>query len=265
LLEGLAPVLEEEPESGAAKAHPGDLSGRVSLRQVSFRYGHDGPLVLDNVSLEIRPGEFVAIVGPSGSGKSSVVRLVLGMDRPQSGSILFDGQDLGELDVSAVRRQCGVVLQAGALMPGNIRENISGSASYSDDELWDAAEMAAVAADIRAMPMKLNTVVNEASNGLSGGQLQRLMIARALVSRPRLVVLDEATSALDNPTQAIVAEATRKLNATRIVVAHRLSTVLDADRIVVMDRGRIVQVGTYARLLADETGLFATLARGQLT
>ncbi len=263
MLEGLAPVLAAEPESGVSKAHPGDLAGQVSMRQINFRYGDDGPIVLDGIDLEIGQGEFVAIVGPSGSGKSTIIRLLLGFDRPRAGSILFDGQDLGELDVSAVRRQCGVVLQSGSLMAGDIRDNIAVGGRYRDDEIWDAAEMAGLAADIRAMPMGLHTVVDETAQGLSGGQVQRLMVARALVSRPRIVLFDEATSALDNPTQQVVAEATRQLNATRIVVAHRLSTVQSADRIIVMDRGRIVQQGTYEQLLSQPEGLFATLARGQ--
>lgn len=263
MIEALRPVLQAEPESGASKANPGDLSGRISLRQLSFRYGDDGPLVLDDVSLEIHPGEFVAFVGESGSGKSTVLRLILGFDRPTAGSILFDGQDAGGIDLAAVRRQCGVVLQTGALQAGDIRDNISGGRPFTEDEVWEAAEMAGLADVIKAMPMGLNTVINETTHTLSGGQVQRLMIARALVSRPRIVIFDEATSALDNPTQRVVAESTRQLNATRIVVAHRLSTVKDADRIVVMDQGRIVAVGPYAQLVADESGPLAQLAAGQ--
>lgn len=263
MLGSMEPILQAEPEAGVGKAHPGDLSGSVTLRGVSFRYGLDGPLVLDDVSIDVNPGEFVAIVGPSGSGKSTVVRMLLGFAKPVSGAVLYDGQDLGELDLTAVRGQCGVVLQAGALMAGDMRANISAGGNYSDDDLWEAAEMAGLADDIRAMPMGLATVVNESSQGLSGGQVQRLMIARALVNRPRFVIFDEATSALDNPTQRIVADATRALNATRIVVAHRMSTIVGADRIYVMDGGTIVQQGTHEELMADEDGLFAQLARRQ--
>ncbi len=263
MMGAVRPILEAETETGLGKAHPGDLNGQVTLRQVSFRYGEDGPLVLEDVNLDIRPGEFVAVVGASGSGKSTIIRLLLGFERPISGSILFDGQDLGELDLAAVRRQCGVVLQAGAVMPGDIRENIAGGGHYTEDEIWEAAEMAGLGDVIREMPMGLSTVVNETTEGLSGGQIQRLMIARALVNRPRIVIFDEATSALDNPTQQIVAEATRQLNATRLVVAHRLSTVRDADRIFVMERGTVVQEGTYEELMAAEDGVFAGLARRQ--
>lgn len=264
MMEALGPVLAADLESGVEKAHPGDVSGDVALRHVNFRYGDDGPLVLDDVTLSIRPGEFVALVGPSGSGKSTVLRLLLGFDRPHSGSVLVDGQDLAELDVSAVRRQCGVVLQGGALMPGSIRDNIAGAETFTDDDVWEAADMAGIGDDVREMPMKLATMVSEGSQGLSGGQRQRLMIARALVNRPRLVIFDEATSALDNPTQRVVAAATRRLNATRVVVAHRLSTVRDADRIVVMQEGRIVQAGSYDELLEERDGLFARLARNQM-
>lgn len=263
MVESLAPILSAEPEAGVGKAHPGELSGNINLRGISFRYGEDGPLVLDDVSLDVQPGEFVAIVGPSGSGKSTIIRLMLGFSRPIQGAVLYDGQDLGELDLPSVRAQCGVVLQAGNLMPGDIRDNISGGGRFSEDEIWEAADMAGLTPVIKSMPMGLATVVNEAAAGLSGGQIQRLMIARALVNRPRFVIFDEATSALDNPTQQIVAEATRQLNATRIVVAHRLSTVRDADRIVVMDKGTIVQVGSYDELMAEPDGLFAELARRQ--
>jgi len=263
MVESLDPLLGAEPEAGIGKAHPGELSGNITLRGVSFRYGEDGPLVLDDVSLDVQPGEFVAIVGPSGSGKSTIVRLMLGFSRPHQGAVLYDGQDLGELDLPAVRAQCGVVLQSGALMPGDIRANISGGGHYTEDEIWEAADMAGLSGVIKAMPMGLATVVNEAAASLSGGQIQRLMIARALVNRPRFVIFDEATSALDNPTQRVVAEATRALNATRIVVAHRLSTIRDADRIFVMAGGSIVQCGTYEELMAQRDGVFAELARRQ--
>ncbi|MEV8566892.1 NHLP bacteriocin export ABC transporter permease/ATPase subunit [Streptomyces sp. NPDC051322] len=265
MLEELRPLLEAEPETNDIQADPGDLSGRIALSHVAFRYKEDGPLVLDDVTLTVDPGEFVALVGPSGSGKSTVLRLLLGFEQPGAGSVLYDGQDLAELDVSAVRRQCGVVLQHGALLAGSIKTNIVGSSSYTADDAWEAATMAGIAADIEAMPMGMNTVLSEGTNTLSGGQRQRLMIARALVARPRIVFFDEATSALDNPTQKLVAESTRKLNASRVVIAHRLSTVADADRIVVLDGGKVVQQGRYEELLADTGGLFARMARRQIS
>ncbi|GAA3005650.1 NHLP bacteriocin export ABC transporter permease/ATPase subunit [Streptosporangium longisporum] len=264
MMENIKPILEARPETDGTKADPGDLSGRLALSRVSFRYGTDGPLTLDGVALSIEPGEFVALVGPSGSGKSTVLRLLLGFETPLSGTVLYDGQDLAELDVSAVRRQCGVVLQNGALQAGSIQANIIGSSTYTIDDAWAAAEMAGLAADIKAMPMGMHTVLSEGTTTFSGGQRQRIMIARALIARPRIVFFDEATSALDNPTQSVVAESTHRLNATRVVIAHRLSTVVDADRIVVMDEGRIVQQGTYEELLAVPDGLFARLATRQL-
>jgi NHLM bacteriocin system ABC transporter ATP-binding protein len=264
MLEKLQPILDAEPENDGSKADPGDLSGRITVSHLTFRYGQDGPLVLDDVSLSVRPGEFLAVVGASGSGKSTLLRLLLGFETPQAGSVQYDGQDLAELDISAVRRQCGVVLQNGALQSGDIQANIVGSSGYTQDDAWAAAEMSGLAEDIRGMPMGMNTVLSEGTNTLSGGQRQRLMIARALVARPRLVYFDEATSALDNPTQSLVAESTRQMNATRLVIAHRLSTVVDADRIVVMEQGRIVQQGTYAELIEDAEGPFARLAGPQL-
>jgi NHLM bacteriocin system ABC transporter ATP-binding protein len=264
MLERLRPILAAEPEEHAGKADPGELSGRIELSRVSFRYGEDGPLVLNEVDVSIEPGEFVAIVGPTGSGKSTILRLLLGFESPSSGTVLYDGQDLHELDIGAVRRQCGVVLQNSALLAGDIKTNIIGSTDHTIDDAWDAAGMAGIADDIANMPMGMHTVLSEGTNTLSGGQRQRIMIARALVSHPRIVLFDEATSALDNPTQKIVTESTRQLNATRVVIAHRLSTIRDADRIVVLDRGRVVQQGKYHELLEDTGGLFARLARRQI-
>lgn len=264
MLERLRPILDSQPESSGGRLDPGDLSGRVALSRVSFRYGDDGPLVLDDVSFTAEPGEFVALVGPTGCGKSTILRLLLGFERPTTGSVLYDGQDLAELELAAVRRQCGVVLQHGALLAGDIKTNIVGSTSHTVDDAWEAARMAGIDGEIAAMPMGMHTILSEGTNTLSGGQRQRIMIARALVAKPRLVFLDEATSALDNPTQRLVADSTRRLNATRIVIAHRLSTVADADRIIVLDQGRIVQQGTFDELAADRDGLFARLASRQV-
>ena len=265
MLERLTPILVAEPEAEEGTADPGDLSGQITFSHVSFRYGDDGPLVLRDVSFAVEPGEFVAIVGPTGSGKSSILRLLLGFEAPASGSVLFDGQDLAQLRAAAVRRQCGVVLQNGSLLAGDIKTNIIGSTSHTIDDAWAAARMAGIDADIAALPMGMHTILSEGSTILSGGQRQRIMIARALVSRPRIILFDEATSALDNPTQTIVSESMRQLNATRVIIAHRLSSVAEADRIIVLDRGQIVQQGAFEDLLADEGGLFATLARQQLS
>lgn len=263
LFEEIRPVLEATPEVRSSNTRPGPLSGALEARRLSFRYSDDGPLVLDDVSFEVRPGEFVAIVGPSGCGKSTLLRLLIGFDKPVSGSVLYDGQDLAALDQSAVRRQCGVVLQHAQPFTGSLLDVICGTEAYTPEEAMAAAELAGLAEDIRRMPMGLHTIVS-GSGSVSGGQRQRLMIAQALIRRPRILFFDEATSALDNETQRTVIESTRKLNATRIVIAHRLSTVLDADRVVVMENGKVAQEGPPAELLADTQGRLHELVRRQL-
>ncbi|WP_399893783.1 NHLP bacteriocin export ABC transporter permease/ATPase subunit [Streptomyces sp. BBFR51] len=263
LFEEIRPVLDATPEVRTASTRPGPLSGAIEARRLSFRYTDDGPLVLDDVSFEVRPGEFVAVVGPSGCGKSTLLRLLIGFDRPLSGSVLYDGQDLAALDQSAVRRQCGVVLQHAQPFTGSIMDVICGTEPYTPEEAMAAAEMAGLAEDIKRMPMGLHTIVS-GSGAVSGGQRQRLMIAQALIRRPRVLFFDEATSALDNETQRTVIESTKALNATRIVIAHRLSTVLDADRVIVMEDGRVAQQGPPAALLADTGGRLHELVRRQL-
>ncbi|MCX4817166.1 NHLP bacteriocin export ABC transporter permease/ATPase subunit [Streptomyces sp. NBC_01239] len=263
LFEEIRPVLDAAPEVRTASTRPGRLSGAIEARRVSFRYADDGPLVLDDVSFDVRAGEFVAIVGPSGCGKSTLLRLLIGFDKPVSGSVLYDGQDLGALDQSAVRRQCGVVLQHAQPFTGSILDVICGTEPFTPEEAMAAAEMAGLAEDIERMPMGLHTIVS-GSGAVSGGQRQRLMIAQALIRRPRILFFDEATSALDNETQRTVIESTKALNATRIVIAHRLSTVLDADRVVVMEDGKVAQQGPPAQLLADTGGRLHELVRRQM-
>ncbi|MFC7984787.1 NHLP bacteriocin export ABC transporter permease/ATPase subunit [Streptomyces sp. NPDC057336] len=263
LFEEIRPVLDATPEVRTASTRPGPLSGAVEARRLSFRYTDDGPLVLDDVSFDVRPGEFVAVVGPSGCGKSTLLRLLIGFDRPLSGSVLYDGQDLAALDQSAVRRQCGVVLQHAQPFNGSILDVICGTEPYTPEEAMAAAEMAGLADDIKRMPMGLHTIVS-GSGAVSGGQRQRLMIAQALIRRPRILFFDEATSALDNETQRRVIESTKAIDATRVVIAHRLSTVLDADRVIVMEDGRVAQQGPPAELLADTGGRLHELVRRQL-
>ncbi|MFE1012765.1 NHLP bacteriocin export ABC transporter permease/ATPase subunit [Streptomyces sp. NPDC058794] len=263
LFEEIRPVLDATPEVRTASTRPGPLSGAIEARRLSFRYTDDGPLVLDDVSFDVRPGEFVAVVGPSGCGKSTLLRLLIGFDRPLSGSVLYDGQDLAALDQSAVRRQCGVVLQHAQPFTGSILDVICGTEPYTPQEAMAAAEMAGLAEDIKRMPMGLHTIVS-GSGAVSGGQRQRLMIAQALIRRPRILFFDEATSALDNETQRRVIESTKALNATRVVIAHRLSTVLDADRVIVMEDGKVAQQGPPAELLADTGGRLHELVRRQL-
>ncbi len=262
--ERLKPILNTEPELAEDRMFPGELTGQIDLFHVNFRYDPDGPLILQNVSLNIRPGEFVAFVGPSGSGKSTLLRVLLGFEIPESGKVFFDGQDLQTLDLREVRQRIGVVLQASRLAPTTIFHNIIGpNIQLTMDDAWDAAERAGLADDVRAMPMGMQTVVSEGGGAFSGGQKQRLMIARAIVNRPRILFFDEATSALDNQTQKQVTDSLDAMHATRIVIAHRLSTILNADRIVVLVKGRVVENGSCDELM-KLNGHFAELARRQV-
>jgi ATP-binding cassette subfamily C protein len=263
LYEQARPILVTAPEVDAGKEDPGALTGQIDIEHISFRYDADGPLVLRDLTVHARPGEFIAFVGPSGSGKSTILRLLLGFETPESGSIYYDRRELGGLDLRALRRQIGVVLQSGRLMTGDIYTNIVGSAPVPLEAAWEAARMAGFAEDIREMPMGMNSVISEGGGTLSGGQRQRLMIARAIVHRPRILLFDEATSALDNRTQAIVSTSLERLQATRIVIAHRLSTIMRAHRIYVVRRGELVQCGSYEELMR-EPGLFAELAARQI-
>ena len=262
LYERLRPVLNTEPEVTTGRADPGLLAGRLEVSGVSFRYAEHSPLVLQDVSVQIRPGEFIAFVGTSGSGKSTLMRLLLGFERPTTGSIFFDGQDLAGLDVGAVRRQMGVVLQNSQLLGGDIFSNICGAAPLAIKDVMEALRACGMEEDIKAMPMGVHTVLPEGGITLSGGQRQRLLLARAVAMRPRILLLDEATSALDNRNQALITASLDALKVSRVVVAHRLSTVINADHIYVFDAGRIVQSGTYAELIAQE-GLFRRLASRQ--
>ena len=263
IYERLTPILTTPPEVDKSKSFPGKLTGAIELSHLHFRYDPDGPYIVKDISLKIEPGEFVAFVGESGCGKSTLMRLMLGFEQPTSGSIYFDGQELGGLDLRLVRQQMGVVMQQSRVMPCEIYRNIIGATTKSLEEAWEAAEKAGLADDVRAMPMGMHTYVSEGGGTLSGGQRQRLMIARAIVNKPKIIFLDEATSALDNRTQAIVTESMNRMSATRIVIAHRLSTIQDANRICYCKNGQIVEMGSYAELMA-KNGLFAELAKRQM-
>lgn len=263
LYERLKPILEEEPESSLGSADPGELCGELEFNSVSFRYEAEQPLVLTDVSFKIEPGEMVAFVGPSGSGKSTVLRLLLGFEEAELGTVYYDGQAFDSLNRDLVRRQVGVVLQNGALMSGSIFQNIVGSSELTLEDAEAAAKLAGLEEDIKQMPMGMHTMISDGASTFSGGQRQRLMIARSIVHKPRILYMDEATSALDNRTQNIVSESLEKLQATRIIIAHRLSTIINADRIFVMDKGRIVESGTYDELMKNN-GLFSLLASRQI-
>ena len=262
-IEMAKPIMDTIPEIAEGKPVIEQLSGGIEISNVSFRY-HDGmPNVIDDLSLKIRPGQYVAIVGSTGCGKSTLLRLLLGFEKPQKGAIYYDGKDLAGIDLKSLRRKIGVVMQNGKLFHGDIFSNIIISAPHlSVDEAWAAAEMAGVADDIRKMPMGMHTMISEGSGGISGGQRQRIMIARAIAPKPKIIMLDEATSALDNITQKIVSDSLDTLKCTRIVIAHRLSTIRECDRIIYLESGKIVEDGTYDELIA-QGGKFAELVERQ--
>jgi NHLM bacteriocin system ABC transporter ATP-binding protein len=255
-------ILAAEPEVHTSRTHPGRLRGALIVDNVTFRYRSDGPLILDSVSIRANPGESIALTGPSGSGKSTLLSLILRFEHPHSGAIYFDGRELSSLDITAVRRQIGVVTQDGRVMSGSILENICGGVVNNMDAAWEAARAAGLADDIEEMPMGMHTRVSDGGGNLSGGQRQRLLIARALVHKPSILIFDEATSALDNRTQATVTASLKRLKATRILVAHRFSTLRSADRIYVIEKGRVVQQGSYDELVKAK-GLFARLVSRQ--
>ncbi|MBY0526333.1 MAG: NHLP bacteriocin export ABC transporter permease/ATPase subunit [Gemmataceae bacterium] len=256
------PILEAALEFEVTRADPGRLEGRVAVDNAVFRYRDDGPLILDGVSLHAEAGEFIALVGPSGSGKSTLLRLLLGFDAPSAGAVLYDGKNLGGLNLTAVRRQIGVVLQSARITAASLFDNIASGNRILLEEAWQACRDAGMADDIEQMPMGLHTVVTEGGGNLSGGQRQRLLIARALVLNPRVLMFDEATSALDNRTQAIVSRSLEHRKVTRIVVAHRLSTIRHADRIYVLEKGKIAQAGTFDEL-TQQDGLFQRMMQRQ--
>jgi len=253
------PILKAVPENDVTKGDPGTLSGEVEVNGVFFRYAPNMPYVLDGLSLRAGAGERIAVVGASGSGKSTLMRLLLGLDHPEAGALYFDGRDLRGLNLRSVRRQIGVVMQNGRLMPGSIYENIKGATRATVDECWETAAKVGLDDDIMAMPMRMHTVLTEGATALSGGQVQRLLIARSLVGRPAVLLLDEATSALDNKTQNVVMSSLDRLSVTRIVIAHRLSTIINADRIYVLKNGRIAESGSYEQLMGGG-GIFTTFA-----
>ena len=265
ILDMAKPIMDTVPEISADKQVVTRISGGIELNNISFRYNESMPNVLDNLSLKIKPGQYVAIVGTTGCGKSTLMRIMLGFETPQKGAVYYDGKDLSRMDLKSLRRKIGVVMQNGKLFQGDIFSNITISAPWlTIDDAWRAAELAGIADDIRRMPMGMHTIISEGSGGVSGGQRQRLMIARAIAPKPRILMFDEATSALDNLTQKKVSESLDGLKCTRIVIAHRLSTIKQCDRIIYLDNGKIVEDGTYEELI-NMGGKFAELvARQQL-
>lgn len=257
------PIMEAVPEISENKQVVTNLSGGIELHNVSFTYTETQPNVLENFSLKIKAGQYVAIVGKTGCGKSTLMRLMLGFETPQRGSVHYDDRDIATLDLKSLRRNIGTVMQNSKLFSGDIYSNIVISAPWlTMDEAWEAAEMAGIAEDIRRMPMGMHTIISEGSGGISGGQRQRLAIARAIAPKPKILMFDEATSALDNITQKQVSDSLEKLRCTRIVIAHRLSTIRACDRIIVLEQGKIIEDGTYDELIA-KNGFFAELVERQ--
>ena len=257
------PILEAEPEISDRKEIVGELTGSIEVNDISFRYSKETPYVLEDLCLKVKPGEYLAIVGRTGCGKSTLIRLLLGFETPESGTIFYDHYNSQNADPHSLRKNFGVVMQNGELFSGTIYSNIAISApQLSLDEAWEAAELAGIADDIHEMPMGMQTQICEGSGNISGGQKQRLMIARAVAPKPKILIFDEATSALDNKTQKQISEALDNLNCTRLVVAHRLSTIQHCDRIVVLNDGKIAEEGTYDELISGNT-IFAELVERQ--
>ena len=258
----IKPILEAQPEFEESKPAIDKLKGNIEISHLNFRYSPDSPLVLKDVNMSIKQGEFVAVVGGSGAGKSTLMRMLIGFDKAESGSVFYDNQDISAVDIGSLRRQLGVVLQDDTVLQGTILQNILGSSGLKIEDAWEAAKKVYFDKDIEEMPMGMFTMIPAGGSTLSGGQLQRLIIARALIRRPAVLIFDEATSALDNMTQQVVRKSLDELKVTRIIIAHRLSTIINADKIYVMKDGQVIECGKYDELI-KQNGYFATLAKRQ--
>lgn len=258
------PILDTEPETSKDGIEINNIQGNIEIRQLTFKYNPSQSPLLKNVSLKIKAGEYVAIVGKTGCGKSTLIRLLLGFEKPQSGTIVYDGVEMNRIDICSLRRKIGVVLQNDKLFASDILSNIRvTNPELTVDDAWSAAHIANIDKDIEKLPMGMFSHVSEGGGGFSGGQKQRLIIARAVANNPRILIFDEATSALDNVTQGLVTKSLNELKCTRIVIAHRLSTVRYCDRIFVLHEGEIVEEGRFEELM-EKQGYFAELVKRQL-
>ena len=258
------PILEAQPETDEGSVFIKDVSGNIDIRGLKFRYNDDMPYIFNNLNLHINAGDYVAFVGPSGCGKSTLVRLMLGFEQAESGSIFYDEHNLDDINKPSLRRYCiSICLQDGQLVEGTIRDNILfGNGNYTDEDVWEAARNAALDKDIEAMPRGLDTPISADGQGVSGGQRQRIIIARALIRKPNIFFLDEATSALDNISQHIITENLKRMHCTRITIAHRMSTIRECNRIIVLGDGKVAEDGSYDELLA-KGGLFTDIIKRQ--
>lgn len=263
IFERMRPILEEEGEPEPVVSEQVTLDGKIEFNQVSYRYSADSPLILNDISFKINAGQYVAFVGESGSGKSTIFRILLGFQEPISGSVYFDDLDLKQLNKKTIRRQMGVILQNSTLLNGSIYENLAGQSTAGNDAVWEALTLVGMDKEIAKLPMKLHTILSDAGEGFSGGERQRLLVARALLNKPQLLLFDEATSALDNLSQKIITNALHQINATKIVIAHRLETIMGADHIFFIGNGNILQQGAPSVLLY-EPGPFQEFAERQL-
>lgn len=260
----LKPIFDTQPEDDEQKQIVQSLSGSIELEHVSFGYSPEAGNVLNDISLQIHPGEYVAIVGPSGCGKSTLLKLLLGFETPTQGKIRYDGKSLSGLDAHSLRRNLGVVLQDGKLIAGSIYDNITITCpNPTMKAVNEVIEAVGLKADIDQMPMGVQTVLSESGNTISGGQQQRILIARAIMNKPQVLFFDEATSALDNLTQAKVCQSLDDMHVTRVVIAHRLSTIQNCDRILVFNNGQIQEEGNFESLMAQK-GLFYNMAKRQI-
>lgn len=259
----LKPIMDIEPEISRNKKVIENLRGSISLQNITFRYGEGMPKIIDNLTMNIKAGSYVAIVGSTGCGKSTLIKLLLGFEQPEMGEIYYDRIPLSSVDMTSLRRRIGTVLQNGEIFMGTILHNITiAGTGLTEEDAWRAAEIAGIADDIRRMPLKMNTPLPDGGRGVSGGQKQRILIARAIATRPKVLIFDEATSALDNVTQKAVSDAIGDLNCTRIVIAHRLSTIQNCSHIFCLDKGKIIEEGSYEELM-EKKGFFAKLVEKQ--